>query len=317
MLDPNARAAQPACFPPSPALSGRRRAILHLAAVLLLPAATVTACASEVPGNGHPVAMSIVDRDTGQTLTAYRHAGRTYVAGQPSARYAIRLSNRSAGRVLVVLSVDGVNVISGETAAASQTGYALDAWQSADIAGWRKGDTAIAAFVFAALGDSYAARTGRPDNVGVVGAAVFLERPAPVALVIPPSPAIAEASGKAAASLQRAESAAGAAKADSSQRSAAAPTAPTAQAAPPPAAAAAGIAPTERLGTGHGQREWSVSRHTHFARLTPAPQDLLEIAYDSYENLVLAGAIAAPTGRARAFPGDEGRGFVADPPPLR
>jgi hypothetical protein len=136
-----------------------------------------------------------------------------------------------------------------------------------------------------------------------------------VAVVPQPSPPIAEASGNAAASQQRAESAARTAKADSSLRILAAP------AVPPPAAMAAappaGMAPTERLGTGHGQREWSASRHTNFERLSHAPQDLLEIAYDSYENLVLAGVIAAPTARARAFPGDVGRGFVADPPPMR
>jgi hypothetical protein len=74
------------------------------------------------------------------------------------------------------------------------------------------------------------------------------------------------------------------------------------------------MTPTERLGTGHGQREWSVSRRTGFERLSRTPQDLMEIAYDSYENLVLAGVVPAPTARARAFPGDDGRGFVADPP---
>ena len=83
---------------------------------------------------------------------------------------------------MVVLSVDGVNVITGETASVGQTGYVLDPWQSYDIAGWRKSDTAIASFVFAALGDSYAARTGRPGNVGVIGMAAFLEKPEPQAM---------------------------------------------------------------------------------------------------------------------------------------
>jgi hypothetical protein len=264
--------------------------------------------------------MTIVDRETGQTLTTYPHEGRSYVAGRPATRYAIRLANRSAGRVLVVLSVDGVNAVSGETASASQTGYVLDPWQSTDIAGWRKSETAIAAFVFAALSDSYAARTGRPDNVGVIGAAVFLEKPAPVALApLEAPPVAAERARSLAAAEAGLEPRAEAAKADAGVRSALAAAAPAAEAvrrAPPPAPAPQ-IVQTERLGTGHGQREWSVSRRTTFERLSRNPQDRLEIAYDSYQNLILAGVIAAPTAQARAFPGDDGRGFVADPPPWR
>ena len=73
-------------------------------------------------------------------------------------------------------------------------------------------------------------------------------------------------------------------------------------------------APTERLGTGHGQREWSVSRRTRFERLSSTPQDVVEINYDSLANLMLAGVIPTPTAQARAFPRDGQRGFVPDPP---
>jgi hypothetical protein len=64
-----------------------------------------------------------------------------------------------------VTSVDGVNVISGDTASPSQSGYVLDPWGSVEIAGWRKGLDHVAAFYFTDLRDSYAARTGRPQNV--------------------------------------------------------------------------------------------------------------------------------------------------------
>ncbi len=104
------------------------------------------------------------------------HRGASYIAGRPGNRYAVRLTNRSGARVLVVLSVDGVNAISGETAATGQQGYVLAPHASAEITGWRKSWQEAAAFYFTALPDSYAARTGRPDNVGVIGAAVFRER---------------------------------------------------------------------------------------------------------------------------------------------
>ncbi len=114
-------------------------------------------------------------------LPVYEKDGRKWVVGTPGQEYAIRVCNTTGARVLAVMSVDGVNVVSGETASPSQSGYVLDAWQCADINGWRKNLASIAAFYFTELPDSYAARTGRPDNVGVIGVAFFRERPQPVA----------------------------------------------------------------------------------------------------------------------------------------
>ena len=71
-------------------------------------------------------------------LTAWRHRGASWIAGRPGDRYAVRLTNRTGGRVLVVLSIDGVNAVSGDTAAVGQTGYVLGPCQSAEITGWRK-----------------------------------------------------------------------------------------------------------------------------------------------------------------------------------
>jgi hypothetical protein len=105
----------------------------------------------------------------------YWHNGRWWCPA-PGNRSAAALTNRSGGRALIVISVDGVNVISGETAAHDQTGYVLTHGQFAQITGWRKNMSRVAAFEFTSLADSYAARTGRPDNVGVIGVAVFRER---------------------------------------------------------------------------------------------------------------------------------------------
>ena len=77
-------------------------------------------------------------------MSLYRKDGRAYVAVKPTSRYAIRLHNQTGGRVLVVLSVDGINVISGETAGVGQTGYVLSTWHSYEIAGWRKSDRGAA-----------------------------------------------------------------------------------------------------------------------------------------------------------------------------
>src|SRR5690606_18974025 len=135
---------------------------------------------------GRWLQVSVVDRATGRELPLYRHGGELWVAGRPGARYAIRVHNRQGERLMAVMSVDGVNILSGETAGVQQTGYVLDAGQRADIAGWRKSDSEIAAFEFTAVARSYASRTGRPDHVGVIGVAVFRERPQPVAVPAPP-----------------------------------------------------------------------------------------------------------------------------------
>ena len=115
--------------------------------------------------------INVIDRDSGATLPVYRHRGDYWVAGRPGGRYAVSVRNASGERVLGVISVDGVNVVSGETASWEQTGYVLSPWQSFDISGWRKSDAEVAAFHFAASQASYAARTGRPDHVGVIGKA--------------------------------------------------------------------------------------------------------------------------------------------------
>jgi hypothetical protein len=124
-----------------------------------------------------PLDIQVYDRTSGQALPLYEHHGRRYVAGEPGHEYEIRLRNTSDARTLAVTSVDGVNVVTGATAAYNQSGYVLDPWRDVAIDGWRKSMDAVAAFYFTSLPDSYAARTHRPGNVGVIGVAVFRERP--------------------------------------------------------------------------------------------------------------------------------------------
>jgi hypothetical protein len=76
-----------------------------------------------------------------------------------------------------------VNVITGQTAHPSQSGYVLSPRGSLEVRGWRKSLSETAAFYFTALPDSYAARTGRPDDVGVIGVALFRRKQEPQPLV--------------------------------------------------------------------------------------------------------------------------------------
>jgi hypothetical protein len=265
----------------------------------LVAAAAVSACAAPpAAAVGSIVDVQIIDRSRGETLATWRHQGASYVAGRPGDRYAVRLTNRSPGRVLVVLSVDGVNAVSGETAAIGQTGYVLAPYQSAEITGWRKSYSEAAAFYFTALPDSYAARTGRPDNVGVIGAAVFRERvPEPIGGWFQPAPSVAKESGAASGRLD-------------AERQAA----PSADAAAPKSELARrsqNAADEKKLGTGHGEREYSPTSQTAFERASSTPAELVQVRYDSYANLLASGVIARPRPLPRqpdAFPS-----FVPDP----
>jgi hypothetical protein len=148
--------------------------MLRLCSLLL---ATLLAASTCTPASARPlVELSVVDRDNGQWLPAWPHRGEDWIAGTPGHRYAVHLANTTGERVLVVLSIDGVNAVSGESAASDQAGYVLGPWETAEIDGWRKSLDDVARFIFTDLGDSYAARTGRPGNVGVIGIAVFREQ---------------------------------------------------------------------------------------------------------------------------------------------
>src|SRR5689334_7169286 len=84
------------------------------------------------------VSVELYDRTSGETLNVYAHDGQRFVVGTPGHEYAIRIRNQSDGRVLAVTSVDGVNVVSGETASPAQSGYVIDAGGTVEIAGWRR-----------------------------------------------------------------------------------------------------------------------------------------------------------------------------------
>ena len=260
------------------------------------------------------VDLTVVNRSTGERLTPYRHEGKLYVAGTPGERYAIELRSLRGERVLTVLSVDGVNVLTGQTAATLQSGYVLDGGQRFAVNGWRKSMDDVAQFVFTDLPESYAARTGRPGNVGVIGVAVFRERivPQPQPLVMAPQMSRREDASnevmKEASQSMPAPAPAPDGKAESA--SAAGSLADMGAARAKPAAEAE--KKVSKLGTGHGEREYSPTRYVDFVRLSDSPDEVITIYYDSRPNLIARGIIPTPRlAEPRPFPASFG--FVPDP----
>jgi hypothetical protein len=301
---------------------------LLLFVMLLGPAMT---CSAQVMAGLAEVA--IIDRDSGAALSPHYYRGEYWVAGRPGARYAIEIRNRLGERVLAVTSVDGVNVISGATAGWDQTGYVFGPGEGYQITGWRKSDAQVAAFTFTESPNSYAERTGRPANVGVIGVAIFRERqPQPVYA----PPVIGQLSGEPQAPraqeqrmFKRSASAPNAAPAEdsaaASSSAAAAETRITAQArestalqAPAPMVSPMVRAPepAPKLGTGHGEREYSYVNHTEFSRMQTQPNEVIRIHYDSLENLFAMGIVKRPRPvppTANPFPASPDQQYVPDP----
>jgi hypothetical protein len=254
----------------------------------ILAAIVLAAAATFAHAVGRMVDLAVQDRATGRELPVYWHDGKPYVVGRPGGEYRIVLRNRRGEDFLAVVSVDGVNVLSGETASPDQDGYVLSAWQRMDVAGWRKSLDEVAAFYFTSLGDSYAGRTGRPANVGAIGVALF-RRAAPPPRVF-----------QDVAPERKREEWPGSAN-----------SAPPAESRVLPRAAQAPAAQGAPLGTGHGPREDSRVRYVEFERASLRPIETITLYYDSYPNLVAQGVIAQP--RHARDPDPFPARFVPDP----
>ena len=242
------------------------------------------------------VSVDAYDRTDGTALAVYAKDGQRYIVGTPGHEYAVRIRNCTGERILAVTSVDGVNVVSGETASPEQSGYVIEPYGSVEIAGWRKSLERTAAFYFTDLRNSYAARTGRPDNVGVIGVAVFKEKQAPIAYRQPREKIAADAAApraEAPASAANSESAAQSYERDDARRSAG--------------------AVAKQLGTGHGRSETSYAQRVAFERASSYPAETVSIQYDRRENLIAMGVLPSPRYAQRAPDPFPGMRFAPDP----
>lgn len=270
---------------------------------LLVAALSIVATAA--PAHAASLAdVSVHDRRDGRELTVYRKDGRRYVIGEPGREYEIRIRNRGSQRLLAVTSVDGVNVLSGETASSEQSGYVVGAHEQTRIEGWRKNLSEVASFYFTRLPDSYAARTGRPDDVGVIGVALFREKQPPCCRWWRDDEDRYESPAKSAeppaAPSAETESRAGAGASADSMAGERAPQARR---------------KSERIGTGHGERLNSAAQQVEFERASSQPDEVVAIYYDSRANLVAQGVIPPPRrlyAQRRPDPFPAG-GFVPDP----
>ena len=114
----------------------------------------------------------------GKPVRKISHNGNVYLPVSLGKTFKLRLKNNSRDRVLAVISVDGVNVLDASDAKTDGTGYVIAPWKTIEIDGWRKNMQDVALFEVGDQSGSYATKTGRPNNVGVVGVAFYEEKKA-------------------------------------------------------------------------------------------------------------------------------------------
>jgi len=124
----------------------------------------------------------------GRDMPLYASAdGRYYVEARKGAAYELQITNRSGQRVGVELTVDGLNVISGERdRPGPDRMYVLGPWDNTSIRGWRSSLDEVRTFTFVDEKASYSARAGKANGkMGWIEMAVYREH-----VRVPPPPPV-------------------------------------------------------------------------------------------------------------------------------
>lgn len=115
----------------------------------------------------------------GKPLKEYAHNGKVYIEGREKTVFSLRLRNNSYKQKLFVPTIDGLSIMDGKDASYKSSGYIVRGNSSLTIEGWRVSDSKVAEFYFSEPKNSYRKRMKKGNNLGVIGCAVFDEKPAP------------------------------------------------------------------------------------------------------------------------------------------
>jgi hypothetical protein len=278
-------------------------------------------CAKAEP----PYEISLED-EFGNHLPTYAHRGEWFAQGRDGQRYNVRVTNHSGRRVEAVVTVDGRDVLTGQPGDFKhQRGYLVPAYGSVLIEGFRTSLSEVAAFRFTNPDDSYSARMGTPENVGVIGAAFFPEVPPPAPVYRPqipsrPYPTYGSPQHRESSSSGRGNDAPNG-LGSGSGRGEAKGSAPAAESAPAPrsrSSARDSVADDQasNIGTEYGERTYSEVSEVPFERAHPrSPASVLLLRYDDHEGLVARGILPRPAPRRPRGPSAFPVNRFAPPPP--
>lgn len=108
----------------------------------------------------------------------YRGPGNnTCIQGIQGKEFELEVVNKTSRRLLVHPVVDGLSAMTGELALKNDSsyGYVMAPWQISTVPGWRLNNNEVAKFVFLPSSNSYAERTSKGCNNGVIACAVWEE----------------------------------------------------------------------------------------------------------------------------------------------
>ena len=223
------------------------------------------------PGPGlRPTVDVLVE---GSRLPAYAARGTLYIEALKGREYAIRLRNPYPVRVAIALSVDGLNTIDAlRTSAAAGRKWVLGPYETVTIEGWQTSMTDARRFEFTSEEQSYAARLGKTNDLGVISAVFFRERVSEFAMLndLRATPR-AEAQAPADQSRERTAPAAGAASSGGTESKQAARA-------------------DEYAATGMGRRTDHAVRRVDLD-FEPAPAASVSIRYEYRDQLVRLGVL--------------------------
>lgn len=149
-----------------------------------LLAALVLTCGTAAASTNGGFGLTVLVGD--QPRTEYPARGAVYVEAIRGATYSLRLTNPMPYRVAVALSVDGLNTIDARhTDSWSAAKWVLDPYESTVISGWQVNDRTARRFFFTRENNSYAVALGQAENLGVIEAVFYRERPRMTALEAP------------------------------------------------------------------------------------------------------------------------------------
>jgi len=132
-------------------------------------------------GIGSLVSVSLeVSGRTAPLYPAPDGSGRYYLEAWRGAQYAVRLVNRTGERLGVLLTVDGLNAISGERPPSGRRRpgrlYVLAPWDETVVQGWRTSLEDVRRFTFVDEERSYATRSGKATGrLGWIEVEVYRE----------------------------------------------------------------------------------------------------------------------------------------------
>jgi hypothetical protein len=109
---------------------------------------------------------------------SYQVDGHYSIEARMGERFRLVVTNNSGRRIGLVISIDGLNIITGNTCYHRQdeSMYLLEPGQSGSFSGWRRDYDSVARFYFTDKSDSYATRIGKYGEHGWIKIAAFQER---------------------------------------------------------------------------------------------------------------------------------------------